>query len=229
MKIIGDDYAGGFSQGRTMRNCQTTLELKYVEQFVVHIDGEKSIVTVLKNLKGHRLIHQVTAQANSDALVVQCSFKNESNELAQVEMLSSFSIGNLSPFEKDDSPKNLLLHRIRSTWAIEGKLESRHVEEFQLETSWAHWGVNNIRYGQVGTMPVREFFFHLLALKIKSITCVLGLYWHMVVLGKWRLIEEMRHYASLVALQTGNLVTGQKMFCQVKHCQRQELSYCCGW
>ncbi len=159
VKIIGDDYAGGFSQGRTMRNCQTTLELKYVEQFVVHIDGEKSIVTVLKNLKGHRLIHQVTAQANSDALVVQCSFKNESNELAQVEMLSSFSIGNLSPFEKDDSPKNLLLHRIRSTWAIEGKLESRHVEEFQLETSWAHWGgVNNIRYGQVGTMPVREFF-----------------------------------------------------------------------
>jgi alpha-galactosidase len=41
---------------------------------------------------------------------------------------------------------------------MEGRLESQPVEDLQLEPSWSGFGTRNVRFGQVGSMPVRGFF-----------------------------------------------------------------------
>lgn len=41
---------------------------------------------------------------------------------------------------------------------MEGRHEAQHVEHLQLEPSWQHGSVQGLRFGQVGSMPVREFF-----------------------------------------------------------------------
>lgn len=73
-------------------------------------------------------------------------------------MISSFSLGEITPFELDDAANSLILHRIRSTWSAEGRLESFPIEDLQLEPSWAQSCVRNERFGQVGSIPVRKYF-----------------------------------------------------------------------
>ena len=52
----------------------------------------------------------------------------------------------------------LKMHRLRSVWSMEGRLESKDVEDLQLEPSWAGHAVRCERFGQVGSMPVNGFF-----------------------------------------------------------------------
>ena len=73
-------------------------------------------------------------------------------------MLSSFSLGGITPYATDDAPERLTVHRFRSTWSAEGRLDSRTVEQLQLERSWIGHGIACERFGQVGSMPVRGFF-----------------------------------------------------------------------
>ena len=84
--------------------------------------------------------------------------RNAGKKPVTLEMLSSFSLGGLSPFAPDDAPERLAVHRFRSTWSAEGRLESRSVEELNLERSWIGHGIACERFGQVGSMPVRGFF-----------------------------------------------------------------------
>ncbi|MEI6036066.1 MAG: hypothetical protein WCS65_17505, partial [Verrucomicrobiae bacterium] len=72
--------------------------------------------------------------------------------------LPVFSLGGLTPFAADDAPHRLFVHRYRSSWSAEGRLESRSIEELNLERSWIGYSLLSERFGQVGSMPVRGFF-----------------------------------------------------------------------
>ena len=50
------------------------------------------------------------------------------------------------------------MHRYRSTWSAEGRLDTQGIEDLQLERSWIGHGIACERFGQVGSMPVRGFF-----------------------------------------------------------------------
>jgi alpha-galactosidase len=91
-------------------------------------------------------------------VTVYTTFKNESETPVTLEMLSSFELGNLTPFEPDDAPDTLLLHRLRSKWSHEGRLHTETIEDLQLEPSWSSWSVSSERFGQLGSMPVKKFF-----------------------------------------------------------------------
>jgi alpha-galactosidase len=158
LKILGDGYSGGFSQGITMRNSCSTRELKYESQTVIEEKGYKTIITVLKNNYKHELEHRVTWYHGDDAIMVYCIFKNCSESKTTIEMLSSFSLGGITPFEVGDTAKSLLVHQLRSKWSSEGRLQTSTVEELLLEPSWNNCGVYSHRFGQVGSMPVRGFF-----------------------------------------------------------------------
>lgn len=41
-----------------------------------------------------------------------------------LEMLSSFSLGEITPYTPDDAPNRLFVHRYRSTWSAEGRLDT---------------------------------------------------------------------------------------------------------
>jgi alpha-galactosidase len=89
---------------------------------------------------------------------VTTRYRNGSTQPVTLEMLTSFSLGGLTPFAEDDAPGRLLVHRIRSSWASEGRLNSDPAERLQLEASFSRYSAACERFGQVGTMPVRQWF-----------------------------------------------------------------------
>ncbi len=86
------------------------------------------------------------------------SVRNAGKKPVTLEMLSSFSLGGMTPYAHDDAPNRLAVHRYRSTWSAEGRLNTQDIEDLQLERSWIGHGIACERFGQVGSMPVRRFF-----------------------------------------------------------------------
>jgi len=158
IKLLGDDYSDSFSQGVTMRNSSSTLRLKYVDQYCTEVSDQRTIVTVLQNNYGHQIEHHLTWCHGDQAFLVYTVFKNHGQADATLEMLSSFSLGGITPFIQDDAPNSLLVHHLRSKWSCEGRLQTTAVEDLLLEPSWSRGGAYSHRFGQVGSMPVRGYF-----------------------------------------------------------------------
>ncbi len=157
-KIVGDDYPFNYSHGRTMRGSQSGFLMKYERQYEERQEESRTIVTVLKDARGINYEHCVRFWEQDKAVYTYGRVQNESGEPITFEMLSSFTLGGLTPFENGTAPETMVLHQIRSTWANEGRLVSRPIEEYQLEPSWKPSGANGIRFGQIGSMPNREYF-----------------------------------------------------------------------
>lgn len=158
VKIIGDNYPFNYSQGRTLRNSETTRAMRYVEQKVFSKESITSIITYLEDSRGLCYEHCVRYSDFSDAIEVSCKIVNNTDKDIKLEMLSSFTLGGLTPFIDGVAKGSMILHQIKSTWSNEGRLVSLPIEEYQLEPSWKPSGANGIRFGQVGSMPNREYF-----------------------------------------------------------------------
>ncbi len=157
LKLIGDDYPDGFSQGITMRNSASTRNFRYVNQKLVDIGDGKTVVTTLRNNYNHELEHRVTWFHSYDSLFVENIFRNHGDKDVSLEMFSSFSLGGITPFIPGDSPNTLLIHQLKSKWSAEGRLHTSSAEELMLEPSWSKGGVFSHRFGQVGSMPARGY------------------------------------------------------------------------
>ncbi|WP_246599586.1 glycoside hydrolase family 36 protein [Clostridium lacusfryxellense] len=141
-----------------MRNSQSVINFKYFSQNINEDRYGKTITTILKNDKNHEIHHKLVWQKGYGALEVYNTFVNNDNIKVTLEMLSSFSLTGITPFEVGDTPESLLVHRIRSCWSAEGRLDTSSVEDLQLEPSWGMYGIRCEKFGQVGSMPVRKFF-----------------------------------------------------------------------
>lgn len=158
VKIIGDAYPFNYSQGRTMRNSETVMHMKFTGQHEIKEAKKQTIVTEFQDERGLKYEHYVVFCKGWKAVRVFCKVLNHTGYSVSLEMLSSFTLGGITPFENGIAKEQLVLHQIRSTWANEGRLVSIPIEELQLEPSWKPSGANGIRYGQVGSMPNREYF-----------------------------------------------------------------------
>jgi len=158
LKCMEDIYGGSFSQGRTMRSGHSTAVLEFIGQKVHKKNGGTSVVTTLKHPSGLRCEHQLSWQGNVPVFSSRVSVRNAGKKPVTLEMLSSFSLGGMTPYAHDDAPNRLLVHRYRSTWSAEGRLDTQGIEDLQLERSWIGHGIACERFGQVGSMPVRGFF-----------------------------------------------------------------------
>lgn len=157
IKLVGDDYPFGFSQGRTMRNSGSVRKMRFEKQSIECMGNRKRILTVMKDARGYIYRHYVCYEEKSNALEVWGEIENISDHEISIEMISSFTLGAVTPFQNEAEPGTLILHRIRSTWSAEGRLESNPVEVYQLEPSWQKCSANSMRFGQAGSMPVREY------------------------------------------------------------------------
>lgn len=158
MKIIGDMYPNCYGQGSSMRNSESANRLDYKSQ-TVEQDEEKTVIkTYLEDMRGYKVIHVVTYYKGDDSFEMKNIIENASEKGITLEMLSSFELGNISPFLEGDGPDSLLVHRLRSKWSHEGRLSTETVEDLQLEPSWSNWSVSSERFGQTGSMPVKKFF-----------------------------------------------------------------------
>ena len=176
VKLAGDTYAGGYAGGRTMRQSASVAALVFEGQEKKQENGETVIRTDLSDERGYRYRHFLVWKEGKKSLLSYTEFENRSNMKAGLELLSSFSLGGISPFVGADESGKLKLHRIRSVWSMEGRAESQLMEDLQLEPSWGGHAVRCERYGQVGSMPVNGYFPYAVIEDMKS-----DLFWGAVI------------------------------------------------
>ncbi|MCM1122675.1 MAG: alpha-galactosidase [Eubacterium sp.] len=166
--IVGDAYPGGYAGGRTMRQGCSVYGFAWKDQKVTESQTGKEICTILQDERGLILEHHLYWQEGASFVRCYTVFQNGSNKTVGLDMLSSFSLGKISPFVGSKEEKRLYMHRLRSVWSMEGRLETRAVEDLQLEPSWAGHAVRCERFGQVGSMPVNGYFPYLVMEDRKS-------------------------------------------------------------
>lgn len=155
LRLSGDAADSGFAQGRTMRGSASTKALAFCRQSV-ETDGDLTTVrTFFRGPVGISAEHWARFGAAATMLTVGARLTNLGEAAMEVEMLSSFTLGGLSPLAAGEG--SLTLYRVRSTWSCEGQLVCEPVARLQLEPSWSFHSVNSLRYGQLGSMPVREW------------------------------------------------------------------------
>jgi alpha-galactosidase len=158
VKLAGDDFPKGFVTGSTMRNSATVKGLIYESQKVDKFEDRVEIKTILRDNHNNCYEHILKGSPAENVLETYVIFINESSKKQTLEMLSSFSLSNLSPFNSQNKTGNLMITRYRSKWSFEGRKEKRPIEEYQLEPSWKPSGVGLEKFGQIGSMPVRNYF-----------------------------------------------------------------------
>ncbi len=176
VKLAGDSYAGGYAGGRTMRQSVSVQNLVFEGQEVKDEgaeDGEWEtggtvICTSFSDKRGYRYRHYLVWKKGKKSLLSHTEFENASGQAADLEMLSSFSLGGISPFVGADESGCFMLHRIRSVWSMEGRTESQLLEDLQLEPSWGGHAARCERFGQVGSMPVNGYFPYAVVEDVKS-------------------------------------------------------------
>ncbi len=157
-KIIGDDYPDGYFGGESMKYGETTLSLKFDAQEVEEKDGETRITTRLASDKGLKINHILTHRAGRGYVKIKTELENGTGDDIRLEMLSTFALWNISPYLDGSGENSMLLHRIRGKWSCEGRLVSETLEDLQLEECWCGANSKSVRFGQVGSMPVKGYF-----------------------------------------------------------------------
>jgi len=144
--------------GFTMKASGVSGKLKLEKQFVEKALGRESVITFLNSDEGYKIKHSVTYYLNKKGLEIETEFINETNDDVELEMLSSVTIDNISPFYEDDAPNTYYLHRFFGGWSMEGKHICQSVEELGLEKSWAGFNLSSERFGSIGSWPVERYF-----------------------------------------------------------------------
>ena len=156
-KIVGDNYSGSYMNGSSMLYSGSNERFLYKNQEVHKISDETIVKTVFETEDGITAVH-INSWKTGRKYVKACSFiENNSNSDIKLEMVSAFTLSGISPY----SPKgnaNLLLHRLRSKWSMEARFVTESFEDLQLEDSWTMSHTKSIRFGQVGSMPTKDYF-----------------------------------------------------------------------
>ncbi len=113
IKMTGDNYSDGWAQGHSMRNSQSTHELKFVDQ---KQEGNKIITTYeRRGVKVSSVLEYNESDLYSTSYTI---LKNEGTEKACIEMVSSFNISALPCLGKGLRQEDLVLHRLQSKWSM---------------------------------------------------------------------------------------------------------------
>ncbi|MFT4145325.1 MAG: alpha-galactosidase, partial [Mobilitalea sp.] len=137
IKLAGDIYPGAYAGGVTLRQGESTFCLTCEQQDVVSFEDRDEVITTLIDQRGYKVEHYLQLFKDSDCIETYNVFHNLSKKDTTLEMISSFSLGGITPFTGSDAYDTLKVHRIRSVWSMEGRLESTSLEDLQLEPSWA--------------------------------------------------------------------------------------------
>lgn len=158
IKAVGDIYNEAYAMGNSMRNGETVRRLRFADQSETETEDRKWIETVLRDDRGYQVKHYLVWEPHTPYVRIFCEFENQGNEMVQLEMFESFSLGGISPYADGDGAESLQVYRLRSVWSQEGRLEVLSAEDLQLEPAWDPHAVRCEKFGQAGSMPVNKFF-----------------------------------------------------------------------
>ncbi len=157
LKLVGDLYPCGFAGGITLHNAGTVDQLHFADQQVFYrADDRIELVTTLKDDRGYTLLHRVTWEGGS-WLRCAVTFENHTDSTATLEKLDSFNLCGLSPYVSGDGAGTMLVHRLRTGWSSEGRLDTATLEQLHLEQAWLHVAVRCERFGQAGSLPCNRW------------------------------------------------------------------------
>ena len=150
----GDQLPHGYGSGHTLATSTATSRLTLLS----HQQEGDTISTVLRDESGRTVTHRVRWQQGWQALRLSTQFTNNTSAPVTLNLLSSLNLGMMTPFTPGDATGALVLHRARSAWSAEGRLQSETIEQLQLERSWTGHALRVEKFGQIGSMPVRGWF-----------------------------------------------------------------------
>jgi len=154
---------GGYPQstgagGGTMKHGPVCDLLALESQTSEEKDGMLTVTTTLAAKEGFAVVHTLTWREGEQGVEMKSTFVNRSEESLMLDMLTSFSLDNLSPFDTDVSADRLVLHRWHGGWSIEGKHVTDSVEKLNLDRAWHPGFAESERFGCVGAYPTKRFF-----------------------------------------------------------------------
>ena len=152
--LRGDPLPSAFGNGQTLAATAATHALRFAVQ---RREGDE-IVTELRDGRGITAVHRLAWHPGLSAVRISTELVNGTCASVTADMVSSFTLGMLTPFAEDDAPGRLVLHRVKSAWSAEGRLLSQPVEDLNLERAWAPFAIRSEKFGQLGSMPVRGWF-----------------------------------------------------------------------
>ena len=147
---------GGF--GRSMLNGQTSDGFQLDSQNIEETGQSKTITTILKAPNGLQCTHKLIYSGAGKRITVQTSYKNSSEREIGVEMASSFSISDISPFDATVSHNRLYLHRFKTFWSREGRHVVDSINDLQMSPSWHVAQFANEKFGQVGSWSTHGWY-----------------------------------------------------------------------
>jgi alpha-galactosidase len=152
------DAANEGPAGRSMLNGETSTNFKFVGQEVEETNQTKTIKTVVQAENGLQCRHNLSYNSEEKRIAVDTVYKNTSNNAITLEMASSFSMSDLSPFDADCSHDRLYLHRFKTFWSREGRHVIDSINSLQMFPSWhvAHYA--NEKFGQVGSWSTNGWY-----------------------------------------------------------------------
>ena len=150
----GDHFPNGYGNGHTLAVTSATDALKFVGQ----TRDRDTVITTVADGTGRTVRHRVRWEEGLQAVTVSCEFENTGREPVMLNLLSSVNLSGITPFTEGDAQGSLYLHRIRSMWSAEGRVQTESIEEAMLERSWTGHAMRICKFGQRGSMPVRDYF-----------------------------------------------------------------------
>lgn len=152
--FTGDKNLIDYTQGLTMRNHSSTL-LTLKGQAV----SEGGVTTLLTDEKGNEYTHHLDYDEKTGVFTTWVEYLNGGEEERTLELLDSFSLSGIAaPSRKLKSTCGLSLHRMTAAWSRECRLKSDSFSHLGLDMSWGRYGVKVEKFGQRGSMPVRDYF-----------------------------------------------------------------------
>lgn len=156
VKLVGEPYPDGFIHGHSMKNSLMLGEIKFKEQLV---EGDNQLrITTISEGNGIETRHVLEYVPGNLYLTMYSQVISHREEIAELELFTSYNLCAFSSMGGDLRMENYVLHRMLSKWSMEGKLESTEFLDLHLEPAWLRIGANSVRFGQVGSMPVRRYF-----------------------------------------------------------------------
>ncbi|MCH5188832.1 MAG: alpha-galactosidase, partial [Oscillospiraceae bacterium] len=157
-KIVGDNYPTVYLCGSSMIESDSSYRFKFDREETEVKDGKTVFKTYMKTENGIEAVYVNEFRENARYITAYTEMTNNSGEEIALEMLSSFSMYGISPYNSDAAPESYVLHRARSKWSREARFVEEPLEELLLEDTWTYWHTKSVRFGQVGSMPVKDYF-----------------------------------------------------------------------
>ncbi len=135
---------------------ESLYKLKFKEQYTEENDEKITVVTVEEAEEGFGIRHRLCWNKGDNGFEVNTEFYNNTGREQILEYITSASLDALSPCLEDEGSKNLVFHRFKAGWSMEGLHQANTLTELGLEKAWAT-SAESLKFGAVGTRAVREY------------------------------------------------------------------------